>query len=71
MMMKADWMKEEVISLAELCDLLNRELSINPKMRLADFAERLNNGIKAETLRRVEKAEEEQFNAGGGVYYED
>ena len=64
-------MEAETITLADLCDTINTTLANNPKMSLAEFARNLDKGCKAETLRRLESAEREQFSVGGGVYYED
>ena len=71
MIKKANWMERETISLADLCDTINTALANNPKMSLADFAKNLDKGCKAETLRRLEAVEREQFSVGGGVMYED
>lgn len=55
------WMKEETPIVASFCELVNFALEDNPRMTLAEFAEKLNDANMSAALERLEAAEERQF----------
>lgn len=64
-------MREESPYTAMFCEIINEELSYNPQMSLADFAEWINEAEKEyaerrvkERLERIQKAERKQFEEG-------
>ena len=58
------WMKEETPIVASFCELVNFALEDNPRMTLAEFAEKLNDANISATLERLEAVEERQFEEG-------
>lgn len=64
-------MREENPFTAMFCEIINEELSYNPQMSLAEFAERINQEEKdyaerkvRERYERIQKAERKQFEEG-------
>ena len=65
------WVEEEDENRAFLCNSVNAVLKKYPNMTLEEFAKRLDEKIQFDSVIRVQRALDEQFELGGGVYAED
>lgn len=57
-----NWLRKERPVTAGFCEMINEALASNPRMSLEEFAQAISEANVSDTIKRLEKAEETQFN---------